>query len=271
MRAKGVRGRNREDPQIKLALKLVSDLERGVDINDAGWVQFPPKIARRLMTSGCFEKNENVIRVSLSNPPEVGEDYIDNYLADARAAVSVLDEMKKVYGDEQLQVNAVRAGLAEMMISSSFPALPQAILRKEFGLDSWFACATKSTPDLITFLMSKTGGFPAKNYSTRHEDSSRVMEVLMWESVPEAFDWKTLWHLGILWYAHLLATKKGVGCDTNMLLVQNETKKMFKLDSDLPLEESVQKLKELTVFEFDREKEPVASWERIFRFPPWWL
>jgi len=54
MCAKGVHEGNRKDSQTELALKLVSDLERGVDLKDAGWMRFPPEIVNKLMTCGCF-------------------------------------------------------------------------------------------------------------------------------------------------------------------------------------------------------------------------
>lgn len=273
MRAKGIHEGNRKDSQIELALKLVSDLEKGVDFESAGWLPVPADVEKKLMASGCCEKSERGIRLLLSCPPAVGDDYLDGYLADARAAVSVLDEIREVFGGKKLQIGAVCAGLAEMLASSNFPVLPQAMLEKGFGPGSWFVRAVSSVPDLAVILVAKVSGedLTEKLPVMKCKDSSQVMEVLMWEKVSEAFDWITLRDLGVLWYAHLLATKKGVSHETNMLLVQTETRKMLKSNSDPSLEEAIQKLDELTIFEFGGERNPVADWRRIFRLPPWWL
>lgn len=269
--------------------RFISDVERGMPIEDAGWMKKEPNVESVLKRLGLDEHGTRGIRVSLRNP--LPKDLLrteeEDLFSDMQQAAKIRELVSQIGGDLSLQTGVEICGFAYMLDESDFPVLSYRLFEKGFSsIDEWYASISNSTYLLASLAAKKVWDieniqevfeplrrsslpiFEAKKQNK--EAADRIGKVLKWNEVLEIINSETCKIFGFLWYVDRLTVLKGVRYPESVALIQERAWKMLEKKtrkSMKVLRNAVFEDVDLVEMRTIDQDFAIASWHEILRLP----
>lgn len=280
-----------------LLLHVVDDVQKGILLNDAGWVHVDQSLARNLSEAGLCNVDERGARVStaiLSHSElerrldEEGQ-YLFSIFGDIMSASELEQMLNKIVNESGHYVFSV--GLERMLQNSEFPIAPERAIQKGVAPDEWQTQVAAAIPGLALMVAKrfwdvkswkvvlsrlKAMNLPAPEIKElESEQFERIKGVLSWKTVIENMDEEPSEVLGLVWYADFLVGIKRIQAPEGIAIVQKRAwsiieKNIGKTSAEIKkeIDDMTEKIDEATR-ERDQEysTRPIASWVDILRLP----